>query len=223
MFSSGSFRERRRRLLEPFASIAQIGRNTLTNFVARLRTANLRQHASVIFLTAGAVLSLYVGGTYFWTFHQQRELMQEWRAQNSTARASSSAKETRLIRLVIPKIKLDAVILDDLSHRSLTLGPGHLKASALPGDAGNSVIAAHRDTFFRNLNELRQGDDVFVERDGKKFHYVVTGKQVVQPDDISVLDATSDTRLTLITCYPTYYIGPAPERLIVFARLVEHA
>ena len=62
-----------------------------------------------------------------------------------------------------------------------------------------------------------------MEREGKKFHYVVTGKRVVQPDDISVLDATSDTRLTLITCYPTYYIGPAPERLIVFARLVEHA
>src|SRR5438552_9457245 len=124
MFSSSSVREHRRKLLEHFRRVAQIGRYASIKFFARLKTGNLRQHASLLLLTAGAVLSLYVGGTYFWMFHQQRELMHEWRVQNN-APASTISTEARLTRLVIPKIKLDAVILDDLSHRSLTLGPGH--------------------------------------------------------------------------------------------------
>jgi sortase A len=126
-----------------------------------------------------------------------------------------------LTRISIPKINLDAVIMEGTSHKSLTLGPAHLRDSALPGDPGNSVLAAHRDTFFRHLYELKPGDDIFVERNGQHYHYVVTGKRVVQPADLSVLDTTSESRLTLITCYPVYFIGPAPERLVVFAKLAQ--
>ena len=108
-----------------------------------------------------------------------------------------------------------------MSHRALTLGPGHLQYSAIPGDVGNSVIAGHRDTFFRHISELKTGDDIYVERRGRQFHYVVTGKRVVQPSDLSVLDSSSEARLTLITCYPVYYIGPAPERLVIVATLAK--
>ena len=134
----------------------------------------------------------------------------------------TTTSDSALTRLLIPKINLDVVIVEGTSNRALTLGPGHLKNTAMPGDPGNSVIAAHRDTYFRHVYELKPGDDIFVERDGRKFHYIVTSKRVVQPNDLSVLDASSESRLTLITCYPIYFVGPAPERLIVFAKLVKH-
>src|SRR2546430_13320674 len=129
--------------------------------------------------------------------------------------------QTCALPIFIPKIKLDAVITEGTSHTALTLGPGHLQESAVPGDIGNSVIAAHRDTFFRHIYELNAGDDIYVERHGKQFHYVVTEKRVVQPTDVSVLDNSSEARLTLITCYPVYFIGPAPERLVIFAKLAK--
>ena len=178
----------------------------------------IRQYFAVLLISLGALLSLYVGGTYLWMYEQQRQLMHEFQAQNTVA-DSSAPRVGGLTRISIPKINLDAVIMEGTSHKSLTLGPAHLRDSALPGDPGNSVLAAHRDTFFRHLYELKPGDDIFVDRNGQHYHYVVTGKRVVQPADLSVLDTTSESRLTLITCYPVYFIGPAPERLVVFAKL----
>jgi LPXTG-site transpeptidase (sortase) family protein len=181
----------------------------------------MRQYFAVLLISLGILLSAYVGGTYVWMHEQQRQLMQEWKIQKTDSHPSATAQV--LTRLYIPKIKLDAVIMEGIGHKALTLGPGHLTDSAQPGDRGNSVIAAHRDTFFRHIAELRAGDDIFVERNGRQYHYVVTGRRVVQPTDISVLDTTSESRLTLITCYPVYFIGPAPERLVVFAKLADRA
>ena len=90
-----------------------------------------------------------------------------------------------------------------------------------PGTEGNSVITAHRDTFFRHIVELAKGDELVVQRNGKKYTYEVQSKHVVKPEDVSVLKPSKDSRLTLITCYPTYYIGPAPERLVVMSKLKE--
>ena len=93
--------------------------------------------------------------------------------------------------------------------------------TAMPGEPGNAVITGHRDTFFRHIYELQKGDEIVVRRNGQTFKYQVTGKKIVKPEDVSVLKQTKDAQLTLITCYPTYYIGPAPERLVVFSKLVE--
>ena len=180
----------------------------------------IRQYFAVLLISLGVLLSLYVGGTYFWMYQQQRQLMHEFQTQNAGINPSAP-HVSGLTRLFIPKINLDAVIMEGTSHKSLTLGPGHLRDTALPGDAGNSVLAAHRDTFFRRISDLKAGDDIFVERNGRHYHYVVTGKRIVQPSDVSVLDTTSEARLTLITCYPVYFIGPAPERLVVFAKLAD--
>lgn len=202
--------------------------NQLTERCRRLREfagrshRGVRQYFAVLLTSLGVLLSLYVGGTYLWMYQQQRQLMHEFQTQNAVANPSGP-RVGGLIRISIPKINLDAVILEGTSHKSLTLGPGHLRDSAMPGDPGNSVLAAHRDTFFRHIYELKPGDDIFVERDGQQYHYVVTGKRVVQPADVSVLDATSESRLTLITCYPVYFIGPAPERLVVVAKLAQRA
>lgn len=190
-------------------------------FATRLRNYGSRRLVSSALLAIGVALMVYVAGSYGFMYGQQRRLMQEFEQENSAPAASHVAAESRLTRLLIPKINLDVVIVEGTSHRALRDGPGHLKNTALPGDPGNSVIAAHRDTYFRHVYELKPGDDIFVERGGKKFHYLVTEKRVVQPSDLSVLDSSGESRLTLITCYPIYFIGPAPERLIVFAKLVQ--
>ena len=183
-----------------------------------------RRLGSLLLLSAGVLLLAYVAGSYGSMYAKQRSLMHQWEAQNLRPLSSvSTPAEDRLTRLSIPKINLDVVILEGTSNEALAQGPGHLKNTAFPGESGNAVIAAHRDTFFRKIYELKNGDDVYVQREGRKYHYMVTSKRVVEPTDLSVLDDTGESRLTLITCYPIHFIGPAPQRLIVFAKLVKEA
>jgi sortase A len=124
-----------------------------------------------------------------------------------------------LVRLTIAKINLDAVIVEGTSRESLRLGPGHMEDSALPGYSGNSVIVAHRDTFFRHLDELQGGWDL-PPATGRVYRFEVAGRRVVEPADLSALRQSPSAQLTLITCYPTHYVGPAPKRLVVVARLI---
>jgi len=145
-------------------------------------------------------------------YMHQRRLLEEWDA--------ASAEHSSLTKLSIPKIQLENIVLEGASQHSLLLGPAHLSASAVPGSVGNAVIAGHRDTFFRHIHSLRYGDDIYVLRSGKRFHYVVRSRKIVEPTDLSVLKATKYSELTLITCYPTHAIGPAPRRLIIVAKLV---
>lgn len=179
-------------------------------------------------MLAGLVLLLYVGSQYGAMFWEQRRLAREW-DERSAARESASLTgapapvDDGLVRVSIPKIDLDAIVVEGTSPKQLLVGPGRIIETALPGEAGNAVITAHRDTFFRHIYQLNQGDEIVVRRSGEVFRFEVTGKKIVDPSDVSVLRATKEPRLTLITCYPTYYIGPAPERLVVFSRLVDRA
>jgi sortase A len=160
-------------------------------------------------------------------YSSQRRLAREWQQQQERAKLQPSDKaEVRpisdgLTRLSIPKINLTAVVVEGTSHKQLLLGPGHIKDTAAPGTDGNAVISGHRDTFFRHIYELNKGDVITVERNGMTYNYEVTGKKITDPNDISVLKKTHDAQLTLITCYPTYYVGPAPERLVVFSKRVD--
>jgi sortase A len=181
-------------------------------------------------LIAGITLLLYVASQYGMMFAEQHRLQQEWERQKSpsSAAADSTGASTQpgtetdgLTRLEIPKINLDAIVVEGTSRHQLAIAPGHMTETSLPGENGNAVITAHRDTFFRHLYDLEKGDSILVHRNGKTFTFEVTGKQVVEPDDFSVIRPSKQTRLTLITCYPTYYIGPAPERLVIFSRLQE--
>ncbi len=183
-----------------------------------------KELVSVALTVVGAVLLLYVLLQYGTMFSEQHRLAKQWEQQNGTTTAPGEAKEAvadGLTKVTIPKINLDAVVVEGTGHKQLLLGPGHMTDTAAPGEIGNSVITAHRDTFFRHIYELNKGDQIEVRRNGKLFTYEVTGKKVVQPEDMSVIRQSQDKRLTLITCYPTYYIGPAPERLVVFSKLVE--
>jgi sortase A len=189
-----------------------------------------RRILSLLLVTAGMILLTYVGYSYFSMYYEQQRLAERWEEQQRQAQAKTEnasevpvAQDDGLTRVSIPKISLDAIIVEGTSHKQLKLGPGHVQNTPTPGEMGNSVISAHRDTFFRHLYELNKGDDIIVKRLGRSFTYQVISKKIVEPDDTSVLAASSDAKLTLITCYPIYYIGPAPKRLVVVSKLVEPA
>ena len=122
-------------------------------------------------------------------------------------------------RLEIPRLHVSAIVRAGSDARTLQLAIGHIGGTALPGERGNVGLAAHRDTFFRRLGEIRAHDQVrLVTRNGT-FTYRVEGTRIVDPQDLWVLDQTTEAALTLITCYPFRYIGSAPQRFIVRAQL----
>jgi sortase A len=161
-------------------------------------------------------------------FFEQRHLQRLWLEQQGTPRdnarktkqLSQERGESGLTRITIPSIELSAVIVEGTDGLSLMIGPGHLTGTALPGEPGNAVLSAHRETFFRNIAQLGAGDRILVERDGQTFTYVVEGFRIVKATDLSVAAPTSDSRLTLVTCDPAHYPGVAPQRLVVVSKLL---
>jgi sortase A len=121
----------------------------------------------------------------------------------------------------VPRLQLEAVVVQGDSADDLKRAVGHLSNTALPGEHGNVALAAHRDTFFRPLRDIRVGDEIKFRTQERSFHYVVESMEVVAPTDVSVLQPSTGHDLTLLTCYPFHYIGRAPKRLVVFAREVE--
>ena len=130
-------------------------------------------------------------------------------------------------RLEIPRLNLAAIVREGVDDDTLRRAVGHVPSTALPGEAGNFSIAAHRDTLFRALKDIRKDDRVTFQSDNHTFTYQVFSTRIVKPTDISVLQPEPDQKhapqktLTMITCYPFYFVGSAPERFIVKARLVE--
>ena len=122
--------------------------------------------------------------------------------------------------LSIPRVELSAVVLHGSDEQTLRRGPGHLEGTAMPGHVGNVVIAGHRDSFFRPLRKVRLGDDLFLDTPHGRLQYRVTWLRVVQPRDLSVIAPTDDEVLTLITCYPFWVLGNAPDRFVVRATRV---
>src|SRR5579871_5719312 len=189
-----------------------------------LRPYLQRRIVSLALIVFGISLLGYVGGEYWKMYLSQKNLEAQWEDQAAALNASNHlplAPEQMLTRLLVPRIGIDAIVVEGASRKELSEGPGHMKQTAQPGETGNAVITGHRDTFFRHIYELNKGDQIQVRRSGRTFTYEVTGKKIVMPEDISVIKPTNNPQLTLITCYPTYYIGPAPKRLVVFSKLVD--
>jgi sortase A len=122
-------------------------------------------------------------------------------------------------KLSIPSLASVLYVVEGTSDPDLKRGPGHLTGTALPGEVGNCVIAGHRDTHFRVLKDIHQGDEVILERAGQRFRYRVDSMMIVTPDNTSSLRPTGKPELNLITCYPFQYVGSAPKRFIVHAGL----
>jgi sortase A len=126
-------------------------------------------------------------------------------------------------RIWIPKIRLSAMVREGDNAKTLRRAVGHISATPLPGQPGNVGVAAHRDTFFRRLGDLHTGDNIgFSTMDGE-FTYQVESLRVVDPEDVEVLASSPSPQekvLTMVTCYPFFYIGNAPKRFIVRAKQV---
>jgi LPXTG-site transpeptidase (sortase) family protein len=138
-----------------------------------------------------------------------------------TARPSISrvSGETIIGRLEIPRVGVSAFVLEGIDARTLLRGVGHLPQTALPGEPGNFAVAGHRDTVFRNLRSIANGDTIRIVTHQGEFQYMVTMIAVVDPHDTTVTRQTAEPTFTLITCFPFTYFGPAPKRFVVQAEL----
>ena len=134
-------------------------------------------------------------------------------ADSSAPRAIGAA----IGEIRIERLGIDAVVTEGDSDAILDLGPGHLPDTPWIGQRGNVVIAGHRDTTFRPLKDARAGDVITISAGAATKRYRVSSTQIVKPSDVSVLEPGKDNSLTLITCYPFYFIGHAPKRFIVRA------
>jgi sortase A len=125
-----------------------------------------------------------------------------------------------LFRLSFPRQNATFDVVEGTTRKSLRKGPGHLEGSSMPG-TGNSVIAGHRDTHFRVLKDVAVGDEIRIDVGAKRHVYRIISTRIVPPTDTSSLKPSEDPVLTLVTCYPFYFIGPAPDRFVVRAEAIE--
>ena len=128
-----------------------------------------------------------------------------------------SAAPEALALLRIPRIQLEVPVLKGTDDWTLNRAVGLIEDTASPGSTGNIGIAGHRDGFFRGLKDVAVGDALELEARGGIERYRIERIWIVKPEDVSVLDPTPSPAVTLVTCYPFYFIGSAPERYIVRA------
>ncbi|HVB36933.1 MAG TPA: class D sortase [Vicinamibacterales bacterium] len=187
------------------------------------------RRAAYVLLAAGLLAvgySAYVVGAARVYQAVEQHRFEETSAQQASVRSTKAAVavaaapvEGGLVgEMQIPRLGLTAMVVQGDSAAILRRAVGHLADTALPGESGNVVLAGHRDTFFRPLRLLRVGDAITMKTRNGDFEYLVESTAVVPPTDVRVLEPTGDRTLTLITCYPFYYVGPAPDRFIVRAR-----
>jgi sortase A len=144
-----------------------------------------------------------------------------WSQQRIEAYKQSLAQhfDPPLAVLRVAKIELEVPVLDGTDDLTLNRGVGRIVGTARPGARGNIGIAGHRDGFFRRLKDLRVGDAIDLVLRDRTDTYAVDEIQIVNPDDVRVLRASTTPSLTLVTCYPFYFIGSAPRRYIVHASI----
>ena len=124
-------------------------------------------------------------------------------------------------RIEIPRLGISTIVLEGDDTTTLRRGVGHIPDTAPPGTSGNVGLAAHRDTFFRGLKDIRKNDIIRLRTLDGSYQYRVEWTEIVDPEDTQVLADTGLPELTLVTCYPFYYVGSAPNRFIVHAQRVE--
>jgi LPXTG-site transpeptidase (sortase) family protein len=123
-------------------------------------------------------------------------------------------------RIEIKSIGLSSMIMEGIDRETLRRGIGHIPGTALPGRSGNVALAGHRDTFFRALRNIRKNDEITLETLDGYFRYRVDFTQVVAPEYTEALNGSDVPILTLVTCYPFSFVGPAPQRYIVRAHRI---
>jgi sortase A len=186
----------------------------MTRILRRLRLA----------LFAGALAALsycafVVGDT--WIFQkEQRRKFESLLADRASVVAPAAPARGVIGLLDIPRLGLSVMVVEGTGTTTLRRAAGHIPGTALPGQPGNVGISAHRDTFFRPLRNIRQNDVITVSTVLGEYRYRVVSTRVVSPSDVAVLESSGTEILTLVTCYPFYFVGSAPDRFIVQAARV---
>jgi sortase A len=142
------------------------------------------------------------------------------RDTDSQPNARAAAVDGLIGRIDIPRLGLSVVVAEGVDYRTLRRAVGHIRGTALPGQTGNVALSGHRDTYFRPLRDIERDDIIMVTTLDGEYHYRVVSTKIVSPDEASVLDSSDRQTLTLITCYPFYFVGPAPNRFIVLAERI---
>jgi sortase A len=182
--------------------------------------------AQRVFMAVGCVMLAYAGGTVAYSGIYQQ--YQSWKLDQPFAppgvikAAVLKAPDLRegdvLGKLLIPRIGISVIVLQGLETETLILGAGHVPGTPLPGVEGNVVIAAHRDTFFRKVEGILPGDSIQFATASGTWEYIADSSETVDPEDTRAMESRAREELTLITCYPFYFVGSAPKRFIVHAR-----
>jgi sortase A len=189
---------------------ARIHAGVLAN--AELQRFQTQQRASVAG-RHGVALTTTTPDFSLWSEKRVREYQESLAAHFSPA----------LGILRISKISVEVPILEGTDDLSLNRGVGHVTGTTNPGDSGNVAIAGHRDGFFRGLKDVVVGDKIEMVTLQRTETYIIDRITIVEPSDVSVLQPRAHPSLTLITCYPFYFIGSAPQRYIVQASIADSA
>lgn len=188
----------------------------------------MRKTLGRLLVLTGGVLLAFVGTTYArgalardrarsaWDAAEARRRVADVSAELDATPTRQYAAQAPVARLEIPSIALDEIVVEGVEEASLNAGPGHLRGSALPGEAGNAVISAHRDRHFRQLDKVAIGDSIVTEMGQYRVMWKVVSKRVVAANAPALFE-TSDPALTLTTCWPVRFLGPAPDRLLITA------
>jgi sortase A len=182
----------------------------------------LRWTARIV-LAISVILLAWVGWVIIQGRFYQASVTEYLKEQRKLPQRPAGPIEAELVegqtlgRMDIPRLGLSVAIFQGTKSKTLRIGAGHIEGTAIPGEAGNSGIAAHRDTFFRPLENIRTNDEIQIETARGFSHYQVDSIKIVAPDDIEVLAPTTESGVTLVTCYPFYFVGAAPNRFIVHA------
>jgi sortase A len=154
-----------------------------------------------------------------WVF-QARESAELERFVPDKATLPAVSPDGLIGRMEVERLGVSVVVMEGTSNKILRRAVGHITGTGLPGQAGNVGIAGHRDTFFRPLRNIQNDDIITLTTRGGSYRYRVVSTKIVDPDNVSVLNSDGGELLTLVTCYPFYYVGSAPERFIVRAQRV---
>jgi sortase A len=181
-------------------------------------------------LFAGGILMLgYCGFVLaeMWMFQHRESQKLERMLHDERTAAPAAPKSIPAIgpdgligKIEILRLGVSVVIAEGTDKPTLRRAAGHIVGTALPGQTGNVGIAAHRDTFFRSLRNIQRNDIITLTTLRGEYHYRVVSTKVVRPDNVAVLNPDGSEILTLVTCYPFYFVGPAPSRFIVRAERV---
>jgi sortase A len=199
---------------------------------------SIRRGFSSFFLIAGALIltacALQVTRAHLYQVRESRRFASEVKSgalinppslstkpRQVAATVPKLQKDAILGELKIPRLGVDTLVFEGADTATMRWGAGHIPYTATPDNPhGNVGIAAHRDTYFRPLRNIRANDIIILQTLGGVYRYRVQSTKIVAPDDVDVLDDNGQPALTLVTCYPFHYLGSAPNRFIVRAVVI---